>query len=570
MRCIERRRGTTTPAEIVEARLHLHRFLLWLGAAAAAFGALDLASAAVLHSWQLATIGAVDLGLVPIAILGRRALERERPEVAVGATIGGLLFVASVATVLLPQLDVIDIVAVMAVLVAVPLVRQELLRRVFVTILVWAVAMATAQIFLQEPASVPDWFANSLNVSILAIATPLALFLLRNFHRRLSGLLAAARAAETQYRTLVEQLPAVTFVDIVSPGDPFRIEPLYVSPQIETILGYPADRWITDAQLWRSILHPEDRARAIELSERVYEAREPYTVEYRLVAADGRIVWIEEASVIIPGVDGDPTIWQGVMFDVTARREAEEERVRGTELLRRADAQRRELLADLVAAQEAERKRLATEIHDDPVQKMTAVGLRLGFLLRTLTDAEQIRIVEQLQSTVEVTIARLRGLMFELRPPALDRGGLVAAVRDLISEMADTFPRSRIDDQLAREPGEEIRTVAYRIVAEALANVQRHSRASDVQIAFFERDGGLLVRIRDDGVGISSETLTQGRPGHLGLTSMRERAEAAGGWTRVEKNAAGGTLVEAWLPMGGADADGDATPGANAAAVRSA
>ncbi len=569
MKWIEGHRRSATPAETVEASVHLHRFLAWLAVAAGTFGVFELCASAVFGSWQLTTIGVVVLGLVPVAVLGRRALERERPEIAVGVTIAGLLFTASIVTILLPQLDVVDVVAVLAVLVAVPLVRQELLRVVFGTILVWAIGMATARVFLHEPASVPGWFADALNVSVLAVATPLALFLLRNFHRRLSELLAAARAAETQYRTLVEQLPAVTFVDIVSPGEPFSIDPLYVSPQVETILGYPAERWISDAQLWRSILHPEDRARAIELSERVYEAREPYTIEYRLVAADGRIVWIEEASVIIPGVDGAPTVWQGVLFDVTARREAEEERATSTELLRRADAQRRELLADLVAAQEAERKRLATEIHDDPVQKMTAVGLRLGFLLRTLTDPEQVRIVEQLQSTVEVTITRLRGLMFELRPPALDRGGLVAAVRDLISEMSDTFPRARIDDRLSSEPGEEVRTVAYRIVAEALANVQRHAHASDVQIGFAERDGGLLIGIHDDGVGISAETIAQGRPGHLGLTSMRERAEAAGGWTRIEANAKGGTLVEAWLPLDGGDA-APAEVGADARSFRSA
>ncbi len=102
------------------------------------------------------------------------------------------------------------------------------------------------------------------------------------------------------------------------------------------------------------------------------------------------------------------------MFDVTARHEAEAERNRSIELLRSADAQRRELLADLVSAHEAERKHLASEIHDDPVQKMTAVGLRLGALLRTLSDPEQIAMVEQLQTIVEQSIARLRALMFEL------------------------------------------------------------------------------------------------------------------------------------------------------------
>jgi signal transduction histidine kinase len=267
-------------------------------------------------------------------------------------------------------------------------------------------------------------------------------------------------------------------------------------------------------------------------------------------------VWIEEEAIVVPGVDGAPSIWQGVMFYITARRAAEDERHRSMALLRRADAQRRELLADLVTAQEAERKRLATEIHDDPVQKMTAVGLRLGYLLRTLEDPEQIRVVEQVQATVETSIARLRGMMFELRPPALDRAGLVPAVRDLVSELSDTFPRVRIDDRLSDEPPEETRTVAYRIVAEALANV-RHAEARDVEILFTLRDDGLLVRVGDDGIGIPAETIAEGRPGHLGLTSMRERAEAAGGWTRIETGPSGGTVVEAWLPLSTSGVEGE-------------
>jgi signal transduction histidine kinase len=149
----------------------------------------------------------------------------------------------------------------------------------------------------------------------------------------------------------------------------------------------------------------------------------------------------------------------------------------------------------------------------------------------------------------------MRALMFELRPPALDRGGLVPAVRDLVAEMDEAFPRCRLDDQLVSEPPEETRTVAYRIAAEALSNIQRHSHATEVQVGFAERDGGLHLRIRDNGVGIPAQTLTEGRPGHLGLTSIRERAEAAGGWSGIEPGPSGGTVVEAWLPVAAANAD---------------
>jgi PAS domain S-box-containing protein len=553
-----RDRHRAADAEVLEAEQHLDRFLIWTALAGAVFGPFDIVCASALGVWQLRAVGLIGLGLAVVALLGRTALVRGKPRLAIACTCGGLLAGATAVSVVLPEVDAIAPVAILVVLVALPLVRPKTLSVLFGGVLVWALAAAAIRGARPPTPGIPAWFDDSLGITVLGVSTGLALFLVRSFHRRLMELLWTARAAETRYRMLVEQLPAVTFVDEVEDADPFAIHPIYVSPQIESLFGYPAERWLAEESLWRSILHPDDREAAIALADRTYRIREPFTTEYRIVAADGRIVWVEEASVIIPGTEGQPSLWQGVLFDVTARHAAEEERNRNIGLMRRADRQRRELLSALVSAQEAERKRLATEIHDDPVQKMTAVGLRLGALLRTLEDPIQLRVIEQLQATVELSISRLRALMFELRPPALDRGGLVPAVRDLVTEMDGSFPSCRIDDQLVDEPAEEIRTAAYRIIAEALVNVQRHARASEVQVLFAERDGGLFLRVRDDGVGIPVDTLADGRPRHLRLTSIRERAEGAGGWSRIDAPASGGTVVEAWLPASDADAAGAA------------
>jgi PAS domain S-box-containing protein len=547
--------GAATATDVVEAEQHLDRFLVWLALAALAFGGSLVACASIFSSGRTALAGLAVVAVTPFALAGRLAVRGGKRNLALALACLPPIATATAGVFVVHQVDVVVPVGIVVVLVALPIVRGRTLSFIFAGVLLWIVAMTMLGHEDAAP-NVPFWFVHAVSVTSLTVTTALALFLIRNLHERWTDLARSIRAAETQYRTLVEQLPAITFVDEVVDAEPFAVTPLYVSPQIESILGYPVERWLAEPNLWRSILHPDDRDRAIELADVIYETRSPYTTEYRLIAADGRIVWIEEASVIIPGGRGEPSVWQGVLFDVTARREAEAERNQSVELLRRADGQRRELLADLVSAQEAERKRLATEIHDDPVQKMAAVGLRLGALLRTLTDPAQVRIVHQLQDTVELSIARLRALMFELRPPALDRGGLVPAVRDLIAEMDDTFPRCRLDDQLVSEPPDQTRTVAYRIAAEALANVQRHSHASDVHVTFAERDGGLYLRIRDDGVGIPAQTLSEGRPGHLGLTSIRERAEAAGGWSRIDAVPNGGTVIEAWLPLG-ADAEAD-------------
>jgi PAS domain S-box-containing protein len=543
------RRHAAVDADVAEAQRHLDRFLLWAALAGLTFGSFEIVCSARFGVWRLGAAGFVATAFTPVAVFGRVALARGRPEVAVWCACGWLLVGATAVTALVPEIDAIAPVAVIVVLVALPLVRGRAVSALLAGVLVWTIGLAALRVSRPPTPGIPAWFDDAFGVAVLGVTTALALFLLRNFHRRLIDLLGITRSAETRYRTLVEQLPAVTFIDEVLEADASMIRPIYISPQVESMLGYPKERWLVMPSVWREILHPDDRERALELADRVYAAREPFTTEYRLIAADGRIVWIEEASVIIPGSNGEPSLWQGVLFDVTARRVAEEESNRSLALLHRAHGQRRELLAAVVSAQEAERRRLATEIHDDPVQKMTAVGLRLGMLRRTMTDPMQIGVVEQIQATVELSIARLRALMFELRPPALDRGGLVAAVRDLAIEMDGTFPAWRIDDQLGTEPPEEIRTAAYRITVEALVNVQRHARASEVQVLFAERDGGLFVRVRDDGVGIAAETLADVRPGHLGLTSIRERAEAVGGWSRIEGQPSAGTIVEAWLPI---------------------
>ncbi|MEX0990680.1 MAG: PAS domain S-box protein [Actinomycetota bacterium] len=221
---------------------------------------------------------------------------------------------------------------------------------------------------------------------------------------------------------------------------------------------------------------------------------------------------------------------------------------RRLEDLRRADGQRRQLLARVVRAQEEERQRIASDIHDDSIQKMAAVGLRLESLRRRFAeDAEARGQVDQIEETVKVSIERLRHLMFELWPPALERHGLADAVR---TELDQTKATSGLDyvlsDELETEPPPETRTVAYRIIQEAVSNIRKHAEASTVEVTLANRDGGIDVKVSDDGRGIE-ETPTS-PPGHLGLSAMHERAEMAGGWVRINGRSGRGTTVEFWLP----------------------
>ena len=128
------------------------------------------------------------------------------------------------------------------------------------------------------------------------------------------------REAEERYRTLVEQIPAVTYIDPVD--DPETS--LYTSPQIEQILGYTPEEWRTQ-KLWPTRLHPDDRERILAADAR-FEAGggEPFSEEYRLLARDGSVVWVREEAVLLKDEAGEPLYWQGVFYDLTERKALEE------------------------------------------------------------------------------------------------------------------------------------------------------------------------------------------------------------------------------------------------------
>jgi diguanylate cyclase (GGDEF)-like protein/PAS domain S-box-containing protein len=125
--------------------------------------------------------------------------------------------------------------------------------------------------------------------------------------------------AEQKYRTLVEQIPAVTYIDLADGSD----TPVYTSPQIEQMLGYTPKEWLEN-KLWSECLHPDDRERVLAADDRFEAGGEPFSEEYRLCAKDGSVVWVLEEAMLVRGEARQPLFWQGVMFDITGRKQAEE------------------------------------------------------------------------------------------------------------------------------------------------------------------------------------------------------------------------------------------------------
>jgi signal transduction histidine kinase len=212
-----------------------------------------------------------------------------------------------------------------------------------------------------------------------------------------------------------------------------------------------------------------------------------------------------------------------------------------------ADDPRRQLGALLVEAQENERKRIAWDLHDDSIQVMTAVGLRLKALRRNVPDDPELASqLDELEEAVGEAIGRLRHLLIELRPVVLDRKGLTPALRAYLDSLEEDGLSTVLTSRLGAEPRPETRAILYRLSQEALTNVRRHARASRVEVVLEERGGGYALQVRDDGAGFSTQQ--RGEPGHLGLVAMQERAEVFGGWCRIQSAPGAGTTVEVWVP----------------------
>jgi PAS domain S-box-containing protein len=129
-----------------------------------------------------------------------------------------------------------------------------------------------------------------------------------------------AAETEARYRSLVEQLPVVVYSEPVVGNE---LMTMYISPRIEEVLGVTSVEWIDRPEVWYETMHPDDRERVRAENERTEASGEPFSIEYRSVARDGRTVWFRDEARLVHDERGAPLFWQGVMFDVTAEKEAQ-------------------------------------------------------------------------------------------------------------------------------------------------------------------------------------------------------------------------------------------------------
>jgi PAS domain S-box-containing protein len=305
---------------------------------------------------------------------------------------------------------------------------------------------------------------------------------------------------------------------------------------------------------FRAITHPEDLDVSGEAYRRLVAGEtNKLHMEKRYVRPDGSLVWAQVSVSTVHNSLGLPLHFVTQFEDITERKRADEELRLTVEELRRTDTERRRLLGATVRASEDERIRIAAELHDGPIQRLTALDYKLeGAQFRlerteVLSAAEAMRNV---QDKLRTEVGALRTLMSDLRPPVLDERGLEAALVDYASAVEEQSGIAcSVDGALEERLDRAHETVLYRVAQEALTNVVRHAGGSRARISLGSENGSVVLQISDDGSGFDvTKAADMGGKHHFGLMAMRERVEMLGGLLEVLSAPGAGTEIRVVVP----------------------
>ena len=255
------------------------------------------------------------------------------------------------------------------------------------------------------------------------------------------------------------------------------------------------------------------------------------------VASTGRRIWMPFAALML----GSLVLLWLVQVPLAWRLDRR---------LRRSQAEREALLVRAVEASDDERRRIAADLHDGPVQDLAGISYSLSAAAQTETSPTARETLDGAAAGTRDSMRQLRSLLVEIHPPNLRASGLQAAMADLLAPL-----RARgIDTELTVEPGigldEEAERLVYRAAAEALRNVQRHAEATRVRVAVTRGGGHVRLEVTDDGRGFApGERERRREEGHVGLSLLEELAARAGGGLEIRSAPDEGTTFRLELPQ---------------------
>lgn len=336
----------------------------------------------------------------------------------------------------------------------------------------------------------------------------------------------------------------------------------YISARFYDYTGAPANT--AHGFGWLDYVHADDKERSLEHWMRCVQSGENYESEYRLLGSDGQYRWFRARAVPLRDHNGRLIRWYGTCSDIHDSKLVEHSmRESAVELERMVDDRTsalRHLSRRLMTMQDDERRRIARELHDGLGQEMVALKMMLNAISRQAPGLLENQ-VHEANKLMDHATQQIRSLSHLLHPPLLDEVGLLSALRWYLDGLTQ---RSGIETVLDTSPADfprlalDLETAMFRIIQEALTNVFRHSGARKTWITLTQRDGEVVVKIRDDGKGVG-DGIVELRPGStgVGIGGMSERAKEFGGHLQV-RNAHPGTIVEVTVPSSPVPAGGAA------------
>ncbi len=399
----------------------------------------------------------------------------------------------------------------------------------------------------------------------------------------------ALREGEAKYRTLVEQIPAVTYIEERDEGEP-EWDLVYVSPQVEALLGYTPEEYLSEPKIWERLLYPDDRERVLAEEARTKETGEPFGVQYRIFTRTGDVAWIRDETILVRDEEGRSLFRQGVMYDITDQKRAEEEVRRLNEELERRVAERTaqlEAYAEKLQRSNRELQDFAyIASHDlqEPLRKVLTFGDRLKAKYGEALGEQGRDYVERMEGAA----ARMRDLVDDLltlsrvtteaRPFApVD---LTEVAREVISDL-----EARIEEVGGHVEVHELPTIEAdrlqmrQLLQNLIGNALKfHKRSGEAPVVKVRpeiseerrgaRDAGSArnelcrITVEDNGIGFDEEHLERifmpfqrlhGRDVYegtgMGLAICRKVVERHGGKITAEGAPGRGATFTVTLPM---------------------
>ncbi len=409
--------------------------------------------------------------------------------------------------------------------------------------------LGTFAIYYREP-RVPD----AQHLQLIAHATHLVALAIERDRDK-----TQLRAAQDRYRTLVERLPAITYIAELGADGPWH----YVSPQIESILGFSPEEFLADPLNWLNHIHSEDRHIAIAAETRFQETQEMFQAEYRMFARDGRILWFRDEGVMLHAADGDRRLlMQGVMYDITEHKRLEEQ-LRHSQKLEAVGQLAGGIAHDfnnLLMLIQAHNERLRGGLasgdpaYKDAVEIERAVTRATALTQQLLTFSR--RTVLQLRALdLNAVLTEVAKMLDRLIPASIELNISPSASSDCIKadrgQMEQVILNLAVNARDAMPAGGKL-TLTTRNVELRETHAGSHARIPPGKY--------VVLTVSDTGVGMHSDVqarifepfFTTKKPGQgtgLGLSIVYGVVKQSGGWITARSEVANGATFDIYFPQ---------------------